>query len=340
MSDDLLSEEAEREARELVARRTTATQSILQALPLVAGSAGAGLALSFAYATASTVGLDLVGRLFDWCLKQPGDSLASMAQGGFVVGGLLSVYAVIQFMKRHTATRASWFPALFALPVLVGAGGIMLAGSPTGRQLGPALFQMLLVPWTLLLYSVGGAACAIAWVRGADEVAEGRPVDTSAVLGEVGSRLVEVSGPHGARQHAVTIGLQLLVPGIFYALQLAFVDAIAVLQPEGAAWKRSGDLTYGMRSRLFRVFAMWFVVTLLVVGGLQVGVGGTEAITLAMVDPRALGLPIYFVSELITAITSWVLTVALLVLYKEREAQVTAARALRRHKKALAASET
>ena len=337
MSADLLSEEAEREARELVARRMTATQSIQKAVPLVAGSLGAGLVVSLAYAIVSTIGLELVGRFFDWTLTQPPEALNSAAQLGMGFGMLLSLYAILQFMKRATASRSSWFPALFALPVVVAAGGVMLAGSPTGRQLGPALFQMLLMPWTLVLYSIGGAACAIAWVRGAHEVDEGRGADTSAILGEVGGRLVEISGPHGARQHAVTIGLQLLVPGIFYALQLAFVDAIAVLEPERGAWKRSGDLTYGMRSRLFRLYSMWFVLTIGIVGALQVGIGGTEAITVALVDPRALGLPVYFVSELVTALTSWVLTVALMVLYKEREAQVKAARALKRHKQALAA---
>jgi len=343
MSDDLLSEDAERQARELIARRTSPVAALRQAVPLLTGGVGPGLVVSVAYAAVSTMGFLAVGALFDWALAQPEGALASTGQVVMGIGGLLTVYGIIQFLKRHTASRASWFPALFALPLLLVGGGIMLAGSPTGRQLGPALFQMLLMPWVLVMSSIGGAACAIAWVRSAHEVFEGRAVNTSEVMGEVRSRLVEISGPHGARQHAVTIGLQLLVPGIFYMLQLAFIDMVAVLEPDRGAWKRSGDLTYRMRSRLFRLFALWWVLTFIpwagiqVLGGTMAGLAPVEAMTMALVDPRKLPLVVYFGSELFMVLTTWLLTVALLVLYIEREAQVSAARSLKRHKRALAA---
>lgn len=338
MSDDLLTEDEEKAAREMLARRTGAFQALSKAFALAGPTAAVGLVASAVYAFVSTVGFQAVGAGFVWMTQQSDATLGSIAQGLLGLGGLLGLYTVIQFMKRQTATRVSWFPSLFALPVVVLAGGFMLAGSEQGRQLGPAMIQLLIIPWTLLLYSIGGAATAIAWVRAGDEASQGRPVDTGAVFSEVGARLVEISGPHGARQHAVSIGLQILVPGIFYALQLAFVDMVAVLDPERPSLKRSGDLTWGMRGRIFRVFAMWFVVTAAVVGGLEVALDGSQAVTMAFVDPRELSIHTYFLTEFLTAVTSWVLTLALLVLYQEREAQVAAKRSLVRHEKAAAAT--
>ena len=336
--DDRLSEAEEQAARAMLAQRTSAISAVSRALSLAGRSAPVGLIVAVAYAVVSTAGLQAVAAGFEWMTGQSDEALNSIAQVVLAVGGLLSLYAVIQFMKRHTATRQSWFPALFALPALVTAGGLMLAGSPQGRSLGPAMIQMLLIPWTLILYSIGGAACAIAWVRAGDLASKGEPIDNGAVLGEVGSRLVEISGPHGARQHAVSIGLQVLVPGIFYALQLAFVDMVAVLDPERPALKRSGDLTWGMRGRLFRVYAIWFVVMAVLVAGLQVALDGSAAVTMAFVDPRELAVHTYFLSELVIAVTSWVLTLAFLVLYQEREAQVAAKRAIVRHEKAAASA--
>jgi hypothetical protein len=339
MSDDaVLSPEQELQAREMLAKRTGAIEAVGHGARLAGQTAAVGIIVSVVYAVVSTAGLQLVGSAFAWITSQPDEALQSTAQLFLGLGGLLSLYAFIQFLKRHTATRESWFPALFALPTLITAGALMMAGSEAGRQLGPAMFQMLLIPFLLVLYSIGGAACAIAWVRSGDQASKGEAVDTGAVLAETRSRLVEISGPHGARQHAVSIGMQILVPGIFYALQLAFVDMVAVLDPERPALKRSGDLTWGMRGRLFRVFAIWALVTYGIVAALQIGLDGTEAVTLSLVDPRELSLHTYFLSELVTALTSWVLTLSLLVLYQEREAQVAAKRAIVRHEKAAAAA--
>jgi hypothetical protein len=215
------------------------------------------------------------------------------------------------------------------------------------------------------------------------------------VLQQARSRWIEVAGPHGARVQAVSVGMQLVLPGIFYALQLAFTDMIAVLHPERPALRRSGQLTTGMRGRLFRMmFGWWLAGMVLSVGTTftiealtppvpfeQVDTNGDNVISAdeaegvpavesrlrsmdkdrdgalsaaeyqawledpahdvttiegastrffeMVFDPTSVGALENIVSEVIWAVLAWLLTLALLVLYVEREDQVKAKRALK-----------
>ncbi|MEZ4238659.1 MAG: hypothetical protein R3F59_21405 [Myxococcota bacterium] len=199
--------------------------------------------------------------------------------------------------------------------------------------------------------------------------------------------------------------MQLLLPGIFYALQLAFTDMIAVLDPERAALSRSGGLTAGMRGRLFRMMAGWWILGMVLTLGADFVydaavpppefaaldtnqdnfVDHTEAhanetvrrafaaidadrsdritpaeleawandpsndvfsvegagrrITEMLFDPTSTPLVPYLVSEVLWGLLTWWLTLALLVLYEEREGQVRAKAALRKLEREGAAAE-
>jgi hypothetical protein len=172
--------------------------------------------------------------------------------------------------------------------------------------------------WGIIWQSVGGAVLAIVWIRLAQGARDGRRVGLGELLGELRLRTLDVAGAHGARVHAVLVGMQVLVPGIFYALQLAFTDMVAVLYPNRRALKGSGELTWGIRGRLFKVFAIWLFISF----GLSIGVGilmeSAEVMQEAFLDLRAMSLTGVIVQELIWVCTTWNLELALLAIFWER----------------------
>jgi hypothetical protein len=191
--------------------------------------------------------------------------------------------------------------------------------------------------WALWWGSVGGAAVAIGWVRSAEGVRTGAPVPAAEVAGEMARRTVEVSAAHGGVKHAVTIGMQVLIPGIYYAIQFAFVDHIVVLDPERPALRRSAELSWGHRSRLFQLMLVWFVVTVGVYMGIVLVLEPMEDVQAMVFDPRVLDLSTVLLQDLFFALTSWLLTLALLVMYQERIDRETAAKARRAAQKDAAA---
>jgi hypothetical protein len=314
----------------VLSRRTSVAAAYLQAFALASRTVHVGLPAALAYAVLSALGGIAILGLADVSKTADRATIQTWTQ---IAGGLaafLALYTVIQFGKRDRVSRTSWFPSLLAAPTALVAAALAVAGGAGGNQLlVPALLG---IAWGLAFASIAGASTAIAWCRSGRRAMDHEPVGWGEISSEVGRRTLEVSAPHGARVHAVTIGMQIVVPGIFYALQFAFTDMIAVLDPERPALRRSGQLTYGMRSRLFRTFLPWFFVSTLLstlVAFAADGVLGkpgewpAEFMT-PMLDPSAVQPSVLFAQEVIWAITSWILTLALLVLYVEREDQVRA----------------
>lgn len=66
---------------------------------------------------------------------------------------------------------------------------------------------------------------------------------------------------HAAAWLSIQLGMIVLVPGILFLLQYAFVDSILVLEDERWPLARSGKLTRGRRGRIFALILPWLVVT-------------------------------------------------------------------------------
>ncbi len=322
------------ELKAILRHNTSVVPALGKALRLAGRTAATGLPLAALYAIGSGLGVYYLAGLPEKVTALDPATRDLISQIGVGLSAFLLIYTAVQFSKRDTATRASWVPSLFAAPAALFTGGMMLSTSEQAAQLAPVLKTLFFIPWTLVWASIAGAAVAVGWVRAGHGALVDRPVAPGAVLDEVRRRTLEVSGPHGGRVHAVTIGMQVLVPGIFYALQLAFTDMVAVLDPDRPALGRSGLLTYGMRGRLFRLFVVWIVVSVVVASGLAIAMSGGDTAPLfgSMVDPQALPLPSFLVMDGVWALTTWVLELALVVLYVEREGQVRAKRELRRRK--------
>jgi len=321
---------SDRELEAVLARRTGAMAALGRGARLAVRSAPIGLPAALLFGLVSGAGSLAFIDLAKVVREAERPIVELWAQGSTVVALFLAVYAVVQFAKRDRVTRASWWPALFALPMALVAGSFYLEMSGTARQV-PIVPTFLLMAWWLVYGSIGGAAAAIAWLRAGHAAMIGQRAEAGRIISEIGQRTIEVSAPHGAKVHAVTVGMQVLLPGIFYTLQLAFTDMIAVLDPTRPPLRRSGQLTFGMRGRLFRLFLVWWIGTT-VLAMVAAGVYDRVLDPLAMLqkwgellfDPSAVSPAAGVISEVVWWLTTWVLTLALLELYVEREEQVRA----------------
>ncbi len=299
----------------------TALGALGAALPLMARTAAVGLPLALLYAAIQ----GFVGR---WVVNQLSAleamdraSLATLSTTLTSVVAFLSVYGVIQLSKSATASRTSWVPVLFLAPTLIVALVVRFIDQ-SKMGMGLAFMVFLMQAWSLLWASFGGAAVMIGWLRTADAMAEGKRADAGEVVSEMTRRTLEVAGPHGTRVQAVAIGMQVVIPGIFYWLQLAFTDMIAVLHPEEPALSGSGRLTWGMRGRLFKLFLVSALVGM--AGAFAIGVlmgqsnENAGMALLGLSDPREPTMAQILAQEAWFAVQAWWQTVALLLLYRER----------------------
>lgn len=315
--------------RAILRTKTGSMAALAEGLKLAVRTAPVGLTTAIVYGALSGF---LGSLIVEWTKSADQIEHATLelvAQVLMFGGAFATIYAIVQFNKRDRVSRQSWWPALFAIPLLLIGGAIQLLAS--GQQYGPAVPAMVWLGWTILYASFAGAAAAIAWLRAGASKLDGRPVGAGAILGEVGGRLFDVAGAHGARVHAVTIGMQVLLPGIFYALQYAFTDAIAVLDPEKPALARSGQLAYGMKGRLFRLLLVWWLLGVVLSIAIAVGMQHAtsvdaliELVVSMVVDPTSPPPSTFAAQQLVWALLTWVLSLAMLVLYREREAQVRA----------------
>lgn len=322
--------------RTILRTRSTALDAAKRGLQLAARSGG--LPLGAAVVLGVIAGVVLYGaeqltlELRTW-------EAASRTTGwqlGAAVTVFLVLYAIIQFMKRDTATVESWLPALFALPALCATVGVATA-HVTSMPAADIFFTFSADMLFALLFT---APALILWIRAGQAAYEEREHDLGETLLQIRSETRRVMVIRAAKQQAVLVGAQVVLPGIFYMLQLAYAEIIAVLQPERPALQRSGQVSWGMRGRLFRLIMLFvvasnlLVVALLVLGSAVSGAGplgqqiGAVLATYTM-NPFAMGLGELVVQGVVISVAWWLTLLSVLVLFNEREAQIQAKRELR-----------
>jgi hypothetical protein len=306
------------------AGQLSAFAALGRAIPLMARTAAVGLPIAAVYAVISAI----VGRWVVWQLgtleSMSADAHASLQTALWAFCAFLALYTVVQLTKLGSASRLSWVPSLLLAPTAIVAL-IVTFIDQSKLGMGLAFMVFLQQAWSLLWMTFGGAATAIGWIRTADAALDGKSVPAGQVFEEIGRRTIEVSAPHGTRVQAIAIGMQVLIPGVFYWLQLAFTDMIAVLHPEEAALSGSGRLTWGMRGRLFKVMLFSSLVGLGIAGGIALAMGQAPAdaamALLGLADPREPTNAQYIAQESWFALESWWQALALLLLYRERLAR-------------------
>ncbi|MEZ4318468.1 MAG: hypothetical protein R3F61_13230 [Myxococcota bacterium] len=309
-------------------------QAVAHALPLVARTASVGVPVVLVYGIVMAgVGQWVLDFAEDAATMDPA-SRATLAQIFTVASVFLGLYTVVQFMKRTKATRLSWFPSLFLMPSVLLAASLSFFSAGMQANLQLILLTFIYMAWQMVWMTLGGAALVVATTLAAERVRTGQPLDAGSIFAQLGPRTLDVAGPHGTRVQAVTVGMQVIIPGIFYMLQLAFADSIAVLKPEAAALKESGQLTWGMRQRLFKLFLAMTVFTMLLHFALVSGIDGVDKAMAYFIDPRNMSFGSFAAGEMLWGVYAWVLQIALLLMYHDRVRYLEDRRAERRAQKA------
>ncbi len=305
----------------------------MQAVPIMAKTALVGLPVVAAYG----VIMALVGqRVLQFAEDAATMDATVRATTGQVFGGIaavLLIYTFVQFGKRETASRLSWFPSIFVFPAVLVAGSLSFFEAGMAANLQLILLTFIYMAWQMVWMSIGGAALIVAVTLAANQVIQNGKVNAGEVFGQIGTRTLDVAGPHAARVQAVTVGMQIIIPGIFYMLQLAFADTVAVLKPEARSLKESAQLTWGMRARLFKLFLAATVLTMIVHFAVAAGMDGPEAALSYFIDPRQMSLASFAIGEVIWGISAWFVQVSLLLMYHDRVRYLEQRRSERRAKR-------
>lgn len=316
-------------------------QALSSGLRLCAQTAGIGLPVALGLGALSGLGVSRAAALVDSIPTMSPDTVAVFSQGLLGLTFALTLYTAIQLSKHfggREQSASSWLPALMLLPVGLSALGVRVLASGS-TDYAPVALMGFVMGFHIFFGTLFGAFAVVVWVRAGSARLDGEPVRAGDVYGEARDRWLQVAVPHGASLQAVTVGMQVVVPGIFYALQYAFVDCLAVLEPEHRALNRSRRLTQKIRGYLFRVLFVWFFCwfgTNLAVATVMDGFGNAWVsllLDIRQISPRTLML-----QEIVAMFCTWWSVLTMLVIYRWRMAELSARAAVRRAKTADATS--
>ncbi|MFT7519801.1 MAG: hypothetical protein ACI9MC_001945, partial [Kiritimatiellia bacterium] len=194
---------------------------------------------------------------FDGFVSESSDTQMVMFQGGLALCGFLFLYLLVQLFKLKTAKRNSWLPTLLLLPATLitialtpGLGTMIDARAPAGLA-----YMAVGTSWWIF----AGAFFYVRWVALGQDLYTHGNVDTKRASKLYKDRVWSTIVPHGGATVATWVGVQLIIPGLVYALIMAFVVHSVVLDPDKAPFRRSARLTTGQWMRIFNVLALGLV---------------------------------------------------------------------------------
>lgn len=284
-------------------------RATLRAAPIVIVVA---IVWGFVYSGVTEAGV----RLFNHYLSLPQDQVASWLFNGRAIAGALGLWTVATFVRRDRARPLDWLPAALFVPALL----FVLGMSGKDRGFGPALVTVPLTAMGLAVGSTVGAYLSALWVRIAEAVAADEA--PTARLGTLGSDGLRILGPHAAATHATQIGMQLVIPGIYYMVALALVDVIAIVDPSATPLSRSMRLTAGIRRRVFKLVVLGALVYVVLSAPLALMFYDPASLYGALLLPTAIDWKVWAILDAVGAFAFAPVTMGSLWLYRERAARV------------------
>lgn len=228
-----------------------------------------GVALGYAEATVPASLAEFLG--------QPLEARTTGFQVALAAAALLCVWLLLQLINRKKASRGSWLPTLLILPLLLLALAfwppvLETFGLVAAPAFGYAAFG--LAWWTF----IGGLAGSL-WISLAVDRQDHGGVEVGRALAWWRPRLLGAVAVHGGVVTVIFIGLQMLwVPGIVYAIAMAFAVHAAMLDPDKRAIRRSSRITRGRGRGVFNVLALGYIIMVLAQLAVMVGAEGVVAL--------------------------------------------------------------
>ncbi|MFT4978210.1 MAG: hypothetical protein ACI8S6_004118 [Myxococcota bacterium] len=187
---------------------------------------------------------------------------------------------------------------------------------PAGQLPGQEDLIAVLLPWagaTLGLEIILGPIVAACAVYVGQAAATGGAVSLYKAVNFALSRYRRVFLPHLAAQLSIQLGLIIIIPGVLFQMQYAFVDSVACLEDEAAPLNRSKRLTRGRRRSVFFLFLPWLMLSQFIIFADLWALGQSE---FALFGVKATAFLIYFTMQ-----------VGFFFLYEERTRQRRARKA-------------
>ena len=173
---------------------------------------------------------------------------AQVSQGFGFLAGILGLYTLLQIYKRKTASWGSWIPSLFlpsALMVSLSSGWASTMPASQGELILSMGHRLgLELAWVC---TIGGLLYG-GWVCLSYTYFTTGKINYKASIARWKGAGVGYLGPHGGSTLLIYLGLQVLVPGIVYAVIYSFVNHAAILLPKTpSAFQTSSRTSTGLR---------------------------------------------------------------------------------------------
>lgn len=258
-------------------------------------------------------------------MPAPGDGAAALEQGLMGTAALLGLYTLMQFNKRATASRASWWPSLALIPTLLMWAAVAFRGA--AGQAGVLLASLPGEAANLLISPLGAGFLVPLWLVAATRKPDGAWPSGAEATGLARAKALDVGAVWGWRAQATWLGMQFLIPGVWVAVSWALADVAATLRAERPAFNTSTELVRGQRSRVFKVLTVWFLMSVFAVRTvLLLPFVGPDVIFNSLLVPEMLPPQAQAVASFGAWMTSWWCALAMMVVLEERERVLEARR--------------
>lgn len=190
-----------------------------------------------------------VAGIVDGLLAAEPDTRTVVGQASSMLAIVAGLYAAIQLVKRKTASPASWGPAWLVVPF--GMMALALSADPAADAGGTTGLLILLGIMMGTVLSLGALAYGVAmavWIPALERDAghEVPPVRWGAV----------VAASLG-RSTVVQLGMQVVLPGVWFAISWSFAEIMAVRNPEDSPFRASAGVAKTRRSTILKVLLVW-----------------------------------------------------------------------------------
>jgi hypothetical protein len=302
--------------------RPTAVGAALDGLRLVPTTAAATLPAWLVTVLVGALGNHVIPQQITALAQLDPAALALRTQVLGMVAGFFGLYLLVQVGRKQGGSKLtpeSWVGALLFMPTALFALAHYLM-QLSARDYAVAALMLGTMGFNLFWLSAGGALILRPLVVALQAA---RPTHVAAPTRPAG--LAEVFAAHATKITAVQIGMQLLIPGLFFARQFAFADLLVVLKPGEAPLDTSRRLTWVLSSTLYRLILLFLLLgTLIWLGGVS-AIDGPEAAAALLLDPRAPSIGSLLLTELTGWFTFWWMTNASFSLLEWRLAAAKAA---------------
>jgi hypothetical protein len=209
-----------------------------------------------------------------------------VASGLLVLAVVLGIYTLLQINKRHSASRASWLPSLLLLPVLFTWAAVAFESA------GGQIVLVLITQAAALLSPALWGVHALVWVALGHRRRSGASASFGDMVAALRQSWASVVAVHGGVGQIVGLGMQVIIPGVYYLMQYVFTDMVVVIDPNKPALAQSGKLAAGLRRRIFVTLYAGLVVATVADFGVSYLIDGDgqsmmELVMTGLFDPSA-----------------------------------------------------